>query len=339
MLSLLSKKRIPFLKILLFGFWPAAIKKLILRIRGNRIGKDVSLGFGSIILSPSIRIEDGVKIAPLSLIIADSVILKEFCSIGSFCYIDTIKLKIGSHTRIRESVMVGGNKSINSELTIGSKCLILQSTILNTTDHISIGNNSAIGGGSRLFTHSSWLSILDGYPVIQGPISIGNNVWLPYDTTVLANSNIGSDTVITPRSIINQDIPPNSIAGGNPIRVGKNYFKRTLKTNQINKIYSGIINDLVCTLGYDGYSTSEETGFYRVMKKGLDCIVLATKIKGTRFLQENTTILLLNNLPVDETCGQIKASVVYIDNKTPKVINKTKKTDLFLTFLSRYGIR
>ena len=338
-MRLIHKKRVPFLQIVIFGIIPSFLKKAIYKVMGGQIGKKTKIGFGSVIISPSIDIEDNVRISPFCVIITDRLHIESNVSISAFCYFDLIKLRIGANTRIRESVHVGGNKTPNSEFIIGKNCLILQNSIINTSERVTIGNNSAIGGGSKLFTHSSWLSILDGYPVIQGPITIGDNVWLPYDTTVLANYNIGSNTIITPRSIINQDIPPNSIAGGNPIRIGKNYFKRSLKASHINKIYSGIINDLVCTLEYDGFNVSESTDTHRVVKKGSNNIILATDISGTTLLQEKSTILLLNNLQIENISSKIKASVVYIDNKIPKVINKTNKTDLLLAFLSRYGIR
>ena len=121
---------------------------------------------------------------------------------------------------------MGGYKSINSSLIIGDYCLILQDVILNTTDKIKIGNNSAIGGNSKLFTHSSWLSLLNGYPVIQGRIKIGSNVWIPYDTTILPNVAIGQDVIIMPRSVINRDIPSSSIVGGSPLKIRKNYYRK-----------------------------------------------------------------------------------------------------------------
>ena len=51
------------------------------------------------------------------------------------------------------------------------------------------------------------------------PITIGSNVWIGADVTILPGVTIGDNTVIGAKSVITKDIPSNVIAVGNPCRV------------------------------------------------------------------------------------------------------------------------
>lgn len=51
------------------------------------------------------------------------------------------------------------------------------------------------------------------------PITVGDNVWIGGNVTVLPGVTIGSDTVIAAGSVVNRDIPSGVIAAGNPCRV------------------------------------------------------------------------------------------------------------------------
>lgn len=51
------------------------------------------------------------------------------------------------------------------------------------------------------------------------PITVGDNVWIGANVTVLPGVTIGSDTVIGAGSVVTRDIPSGVIAVGNPCRV------------------------------------------------------------------------------------------------------------------------
>lgn len=53
------------------------------------------------------------------------------------------------------------------------------------------------------------------------PIKIGNNVWIGGNVIVLLGVTIGDNVTIGAGSIVNKDIPSNSIAVGNPCKVIK----------------------------------------------------------------------------------------------------------------------
>lgn len=51
------------------------------------------------------------------------------------------------------------------------------------------------------------------------PITLGNNVWLGGDVTILPGVTIGSNTVIGAGSVVTKDIPSGVVAVGNPCKV------------------------------------------------------------------------------------------------------------------------
>ena len=51
------------------------------------------------------------------------------------------------------------------------------------------------------------------------PVTIEDNVWIGGNTVILPGVTIGEGAVIAAGSIVNRDIPPRVIAGGNPCRV------------------------------------------------------------------------------------------------------------------------
>ncbi len=53
------------------------------------------------------------------------------------------------------------------------------------------------------------------------PIKVGNNVWIGGNVVVLPGVTIGDNVVIGAGSVVNKDIPSNTIAVGNPCKVIK----------------------------------------------------------------------------------------------------------------------
>lgn len=53
----------------------------------------------------------------------------------------------------------------------------------------------------------------------QGVPYIGDNVWIGPNAVVVGKIDIGNNVLIAPNAYVNADVPPNSIAIGNPARV------------------------------------------------------------------------------------------------------------------------
>lgn len=66
---------------------------------------------------------------------------------------------------------------------------------------------------------------LSDYPFKQyKDTTIGNDVWLGYDVTVMPGVSIGHGSIVGAKSVVSSDIPPYSVAVGNPAKVVKARF-------------------------------------------------------------------------------------------------------------------
>lgn len=51
------------------------------------------------------------------------------------------------------------------------------------------------------------------------PVSIGRNVWIGANATILAGVTIGDDAVVAAASVVTKDVPAQAIVVGSPARV------------------------------------------------------------------------------------------------------------------------
>lgn len=93
----------------------------------------------------------------------------------------------------------------------------------NIANYIQAGNGIIFGSNIRIGPNVSIISSnhnLDDYDKHDKvkPIRIGNDVWIAANCVILPGVTIGNNVVIGAGSIVNKDIPDNSIATGNPCR-------------------------------------------------------------------------------------------------------------------------
>ena len=62
----------------------------------------------------------------------------------------------------------------------------------------------------------------------KGDTVIGNDVWIGQHVTVLPGVHIGDGAIIGANSVVTKDVPPYTIAGGNPCRVIRKRFSEEL---------------------------------------------------------------------------------------------------------------
>lgn len=62
----------------------------------------------------------------------------------------------------------------------------------------------------------------------KGDIVVGNDVWIGRESVILPGVHIGDGAIIAARSVVAKDVPPYTVAGGNPVRVLKQRFPEDL---------------------------------------------------------------------------------------------------------------
>ncbi|MCI1983151.1 MAG: sugar O-acetyltransferase [Bifidobacteriaceae bacterium] len=108
-------------------------------------------------------------------------------------------------------------------LTIGDHTFINKDFLIVGGGYITIGANCLIGPRCSIYTPNHAFAIkprLEGWEHTT-PVTIGNNVWLGGNVTVLPGAVIGDNCIIGAGSVVTGEIPANKIAVGNPCRVVK----------------------------------------------------------------------------------------------------------------------
>ena len=94
----------------------------------------------------------------------------------------------------------------------------------NVANYIQALNGIIFGSNIRIGPNVSIISSnhnIDDYDKHDDsdPVRIGNDVWIAANCVILPGITVGNNVVIGAGSIVNRDIPDNSIAAGNPCRV------------------------------------------------------------------------------------------------------------------------
>ena len=80
-----------------------------------------------------------------------------------------------------------------------------------------------IGPGTLITTVNHPLSPLGRrrHLGIAKPVSIGSDVWIGGNVTILPGVSIGNNVIIAAGAVVTKDIPDNCVAGGVPVRLIK----------------------------------------------------------------------------------------------------------------------
>jgi len=119
---------------------------------------------------------------------------------------------IGNNVQISEHLFIlnTGNLSINDCSRIGAH------TRIYNFSPITIGKHLLASHGLTLISGSHEPETLADK---NGPISIGDKVWIGINVTIIGPVSIGNNAVIGAGSVVLKDIPPYSVAVGVPARV------------------------------------------------------------------------------------------------------------------------
>lgn len=115
---------------------------------------------------------------------------------------------------------MGGGKIYCAEnVTINAESMLVASA------NIYIGKNSTLAYRTLLTTNANpnapYNELSKVYPPIHKEIKIGDNVWIGAGVIILPGCNIGNNCVIAAGSVVNTDIPNNSMVAGIPAKIKK----------------------------------------------------------------------------------------------------------------------
>jgi virginiamycin A acetyltransferase len=165
-----------------------------------------------------------------------------------------ITIKAGSHINIgRYTSISGPNTDIVNRInpiSIGSFCSIARNVSIQEFNHNYYNFTT-------YFIEQNMLGILnDCERISQGPIIIGNDVWIGAQCVILSGAEIGDGAVIAANSVVSGKIPPYAIVGGSPAKLIKYRFnpqkiKRLLASNWFDNITKDNYNQYLSELNKD----------------------------------------------------------------------------------------
>ena len=173
--------------------------------------------------------------------------------IGKNTYIDKTvnvfgweSVSIGSNTLIGEWSWLNVNGRIKNfkHIKIGDYCYLGRRNLLSSSkeliisDYVMTNNDCKFLGSNHIYKDPMEPYIATG-TTNDDTLKIGANVWIGAGVIVLGAVSVGHGSIIGAGSIVTKDIPPFSIAVGNPCRAIKRF---DFKTNQWRRVENFDIN-------------------------------------------------------------------------------------------------
>jgi acetyltransferase-like isoleucine patch superfamily enzyme len=135
-------------------------------------------------------------------------------------------VRLGNNVRIREFGWVQVTSHLTNPgegLEIGDNTYIGPHSILGAGGYVSIGRDIAFGAYVQLLAENHEFSdpglAVNEQGVTRRGITVEDGCWLGNSVIVLDGVRIGARSIIGAGSVVTRDIPPDSVAVGNPARV------------------------------------------------------------------------------------------------------------------------
>ena len=112
---------------------------------------------------------------------------------------------------------------------LGKHAQITAGCKLIAKNKIYISENTALAYGVTILTtaepNGPYNELIKLYPAISKPVTIGRNVWIGANSTILPGITIGEMSVVAAGAVVTKDVPPYTLVAGVPARVVKSLKK------------------------------------------------------------------------------------------------------------------
>jgi acetyltransferase-like isoleucine patch superfamily enzyme len=150
------------------------------------------------------------------------LVLKMFCK-----KIQSIWIRAGTNFFFPENISIGRRVSINDNV------------YLDGYGGIEFGDDSGAAVGSVLISEDHEISdpnvVMKEQPKTPGKITVGKNVWIASNCTILKGVTIGEGSVVAAGSVLTRSVPPYTLVGGNPARVIRSIKKKDPEEEQVRQ--------------------------------------------------------------------------------------------------------
>lgn len=93
---------------------------------------------------------------------------------------------------------------------------------------VVIGNGCRVTNGAKILSHDQTLSRIYGCDPdldVKGRTVLEDNVFIGMNSVVLPNVTIGRNSIVGAGTVVSDNVPPDVVVVGNPMRIVKKYDK------------------------------------------------------------------------------------------------------------------
>src|ERR1700678_2817880 len=106
------------------------------------------------------------------------------------------------------------------DISVGRNVFVNQNCTFYDLGGLDIADDVMIGPNVSLLTSGHPVEPSQRRAITMGrPIAIERNVWIAAGASIIGGVTVGENSVVAAGSVVTRDIPPNTLAGGNPARV------------------------------------------------------------------------------------------------------------------------
>lgn len=110
------------------------------------------------------------------------------------------------------------NTDYGKNLNIGKNVFINAGCHFQDQGGITIGDNCLIGHNVVLATLNHGFAPKDRQSLYPAPITLGKNVWIGSNVTILPGVTIGENAIIGAGSVVTKDVASDTVVGGVPAK-------------------------------------------------------------------------------------------------------------------------
>src|SRR3954467_6966635 len=153
---------------------------------------------------------------------------RRWASAGPFFLGRGLELKIEPRGEIRfgRFVWIGDGTKIRCHegvVEIGAKTVIGQECTISAYQRVRIGEQCVIADRAMFIDFDHGVVEVERPIRQQGiykrDVEVGNNVWIGYGACILRGVSVGDNSIVGTYSVVNRDVPANTVVGGIPAKV------------------------------------------------------------------------------------------------------------------------
>ena len=233
-----------------------------LRDAGARIGDDVELGEGSLVVAPRIVISDGVRLGPRATVVCEEVFaIGELSQFGPDLELRCRRAFLGAGIWAGRAIRFGGggHRDPWATLVIGDLAFVGDEAFVNVCRPVLIGREVFLTMRSLIVTHNIGHSVLEGFENRFAPVVLEDRSQVGLGAVLYAGSRIGAEAIVASNSYVVGDIAAGTFAIGVPAKATGSSFHKLSDARRV-ELARRMIDDLHELLALRGHPVSAIDG-------------------------------------------------------------------------------